>query len=1076
MEVESFDNRGHIVKDDIVNRLKKGDRVSIAAAYFSIYGFQELEKQLRDVEDLRFIYTSPTFLEAKADRAKREFFIPRLTRERCLYGSDFEIKLRNEMTQRAIAKECADWIRKKARFKSLVDEESMPCFLEVESSDVSYSYTPFDGLTTTGLGTKPGSSQFSLIMRQEAPVSTTYLELFNKAWDDEEHLEDVTEQVIDSITTVYQENAPETIYYLALFNIFSEFLDDISEDVLPNEGTGYRDSAIWGKLYDFQRDAAVSIINKLETYNGCILADSVGLGKTFTALAVIKYYEARNRNVLVLCPKKLKDNWLTFRGNLVNNPVAADRLRYDVLFHTDLSRTRGDTVCGLPIERINWGNYDLVVIDESHNFRNGSAEAVKRESGQNRYTTLLNKIVRQGVKTKVLMLSATPVNNRFNDLKNQLALAYDGDGESWAAKLGLENDIDTVFRKAQSVFSMWDKLPSEARTTEALTHMLDFDFYEILDKVTVARSRKHIQRHYDMSALGPFPKRNKPISKRAKLTTLPDAINYREIYDALDALTLSVYSPSAYLHPSKVAKYTDGDKREGLTIAGRETGIRKLMLVNLLKRLESSVQSFALTLSRVRRTVADADSLIDDFIAGKATSSVSDVTTGVDLDSDDEEEPVFEVGGKTKFEIADLDYISWQRDLLADLDTIDLLLSMVRDITPEVDAKLIDLEELIVEKVTNPINPRNRKVVVFTAFADTAEYLYEQIAPVAKAKLGLETCMITGKHTPKSTLAKSPTDMNTLLTLLSPISKERDAVMPDDHRDIDILIATDCISEGQNLQDCDYLVNYDIHWNPVRVIQRFGRIDRIGSKNACIQLVNYWPDIELDEYIRLKARVEERMRVTVLTSTGDDDLLNADENGDLEYRESQLRQMQEEVIDLEDVSGGVSITDLGLNDFRMDLIDFHAENPDIEGMPHGLHAVVSGDSPGIVFVLRNVDQGVNIENRNQLHPFYLVYVKDDGSVLHTHLEPKAVLDEMRLLCKGKSVPNMEFCAAFNKETKNGRDMTAASQLLEDAIASIIDVKAESDIDSFFSEGTTDFLENEISGLDDFELICFLVVR
>ena len=1083
MDYETFDNRSKILKDDIAARLRKGDRVSVAAAYFSIYGFQELRRELKACEEFRFIYTEPTYIQETSDKAQREFYIPRLNRERSLYGTEFEIRLRNELTQRSIAKECAAWVRRKARFKSFKSSQGMqPVFGvrgdgDADGEQGEYVYFPFDGLTTRGLGTAPGSSEYAMVTRTGAPMSTAFLQTFDRAWDDAEHLEDVTDQMVESMETVYAENSPETIYYLALYNIFSEFLDDISEDNMPNAGTGYRDSAIWNKLYDFQRDAAVSIINKLETYSGCILADSVGLGKTFTALAVIKYYESRNRTVLVLCPKKLKDNWLTYRSNQRNNPVASDRLRYDVLFHTDLSRDHGMSATGIDLSLIDWGNYDLVVIDESHNFRNGSASANVGEGEENRYLKLLNRVVRAGVKTKVLMLSATPVNNRFYDLRNQLALAYDGDQDEWARRLGLSYDLDTVFQRAQKAFNAWDKLSVEHRTTDELAKLLDFDFYRVLDQVTVARSRKHIQRHYDMAALGPFPRRNDPISIRAKLTDLPDAINYHEIYGQLDALSLCVYMPSSYLLPSRAAKYALKDGN--LTVAGRESGIKKLMATNLLKRLESSVHSFRITLGKIRDLVAATDRTIDDFVAGRAAgASVADIGApdGLDLDIDDGEEPLFEVGGKTRYEVADLDYVSWQRDLERDLETLDLLISMVDDITPEHDSKLAELKDRIANKVRSPLNPSNQKVIVFTAFADTANYLFENLAPWIKSELGLNTCMITGQGNPKCTIQGAPTDMNLVLTMFSPVSKELDVVMPGEERRIDVLIATDCISEGQNLQDCDYLVNYDIHWNPVRVIQRFGRIDRIGSRNDVIQLVNFWPDVELDEYIRLKSRVEERMRATVLTSTGDDDLLNADEKGDLEYREVQLRKMQTENIDLEDVSGGASITDLGLNDFRMDLVDYYEKNPGIDAMPHGLHAVVCGEEPGMVFVLRNVNQGVNIEHRNQLHPFYLVYVKDDGSVLHGHLDPKGVLDEMRLLCRGKSAPDRGLCAQFNRETHDGRDMKVGSRLLEAAVASIVDAKEESDVDSFFSEGTTGFLEGDVEGLDDFELICFLVVR
>lgn len=1074
MQTDFFDNKSKIVKDDLVRNMGDGDKVSIAASVFSMYAYQELKSQLEKIDELRFIFTSQAFTKERAPREKREFYIPRLAREQGLYGTEFEIKLRNELTQKAVAAECADWIRRKAKFKSFDLENGMGnTFLAVQKPEDEIVYTPMQGFTTSELGVEKSASSYQTIIRTDAETSRALLRQFDMAWDSDE-LHDVTEAVVESITAMYQENSPELIYYMALYRIFSEFLDDVSEDVLPNEGVGFRESKIWGKLYDFQRDAALAIINKLETYNGCILADSVGLGKTFTALAVIKYYESRNRNVLVLCPKKLKDNWITYRSNLVNNPIASDQLRYDVLFHTDLSRTRGTSETGLPLDRINWGAYDLVVIDESHNFRNGGDSSVGDKL--NRYQTLMEKVIRQGVRTKVLMLSATPVNNRFRDLRNQLALAYSGDPVGWSNKLKLNSDIENVFRNAQSAYMRWSKLPVDQRTTEALTDMLDFDFFEVLDQVTVARSRKHIRQYYDMSALGPFPRRLSPISKRPKLSTLENAINYHEIYEELESLTLAVYIPSAYLHQSKAGKYANAE-RGGLTLAGREAGLRKLMNTNLLKRLESSVFSFRVTLERVLQAMTAAMDTIGQYKQGKldgASAMDGELPDGFDFDPDDE--GGFEVGNATKILIEDMDWISWGRDIARDIDTMRILISMVQDIDPEYDAKLIELCEQIRDKVTHPINPGNRKVLVFTAFSDTAEYLYEYVSAYASRELGMAAALVTGNGC-KSTRKKVPSNMQDILTCFSPVSKERALVSPAlEGEDIDIVIATDCISEGQNLQDCDYLINYDIHWNPVRIVQRFGRVDRIGSKNNCIQLVNYWPDVELDEYIKLKARVEERIRITVMTSTGDDDYINQEEHGDLEYRRRQLEQMQNEVVDLEDVSGGVSITDLGLNEFRMDLVDYYRENPEIDRLPSGINAVVEGDDPGIIFVLRNVNAGMNPDGKNHLHPFYVVHVWSHGEIEHGHLEPKAVLDTMRYLCKGKATPDMKLCRAFNRETKNGRDMRWAAGLLKEAVGSIVDSKEQSDVDSFFGGGQTSFLEGDIAGLDDFELICFLVVK
>ena len=965
------------------------------------------------------------------------------------------------------------------RIGFIVDGAStiQPNFLLVDGDEDTYTYMPMNTFTTVDLGCERGNNLTNMITRMENPASKEFLHMFDSVWNDEEKLTDVTEEVIDMISSVYQENAPELIYFMSLYNIFSEFLEDISEDVLPNEATGFKDSVIWNKLFNFQKDAALAIINKLEQYNGCILADSVGLGKTFTALAVIKYYEGRNKNVLVLCPKKLSENWMTYRGNLINNPLAADRLRYDILYHTDLSRDSGNTVIGLPIDRINWGNYDLVVIDESHNFRNGNGTNSKGGEKENRYMRLMNRVIKPGVKTKVLMLSATPVNNRFYDLRNQLALAYEGDPSEFNEKLNIKSDIDTIFRQAQKVYNAWCKLPEKERTTATLLSQLDFDFFEVLDSVTIARSRKHIQTYYDVADIGNFPKRNKPISLRPKLTTRPNAINYKEVYELLSKLHLTIYTPTAFIQPSKLQKYLSEDETEKFR-SGRELGIQRLMSINLLKRMESSVHSFLLTVQRIYDYLYDTSHAIDDFIATGANNlnEMPDLSSEADeFDYDDQNTDFFNVGKKVKIDLRDMDYISWKREMDEDIDNLQLLILMIEDITPEYDFKLNELIRIIREKAAAPINPGNKKILIFTAFSDTAEYLYENISGMALKELGLHTALVTGSVDGKTTIPKFKPDMNHVLACFSPKSKDRDVLYPKDKTDIDILIATDCISEGQNLQDCDYCVNYDIHWNPVRIIQRFGRIDRIGSKNAVIQLVNFWPDLDLDEYINLKSRVETRMRISVMTSTGDDDLINQEEKGDLEYRRSQLKRLQEEVVDLEDMTNGISIMDLGLNEFRMDLLSYMKTHKDIDHTPFGIHAVVKGDKPGVIFVLKNVNEHINIENQNRLHPFYLVYVGMDGEVITNHLQPKDTLDMMRHLAQGKTTPDMNLCEQFNKATDNGRDMGKISQLLEDAIMTIIDAKDESDIDSFFGGGQTTFLSGGFSGLDDFELICFMVV-
>lgn len=1087
--MEIIDNVTSLLGDNLKTTLQPNSKLKVAASCFSIYAYEALKKELEKIESLSFIFTSPTFISNqisdKLSKEKREFFIPKLQRETSLYGSEFELRLKNELTQRAIAKECADWIRRKVTFKSNCANVPMQQFACVEDNEAKSVYMPLSGFTAVDLGYQRGNAVSNFVNKMsDATLTTTYLQLFNQIWHDNEKVSDITAQVCEHIAAVYTENSPESVYFLILYNLFNEFLEDVSEDVMPNDLTGYQESLVWKKLFNFQRDAAIGIINKLESYNGCILADSVGLGKTFTALAVIKYYELRNKSVLVLCPKKLADNWQNYNQNLVTNIFAKDRFNYDVLCHTDLQRSRGYSL-GIRLDRINWGNYDLVVIDESHNFRNNDAYKDK----ETRYQKLMNQVVKAGVKTKVLMLSATPVNNRFNDLRNQLALAYEGESEHLDKKLRTDKDVNEIFRRAQAIFNVWAKLPPEERTPTAILNALDFDFFELLDSVTIARSRKHIQRFYDTKDIGPFPQRLKPISFHSALTQRGDVIKFSEIFNRLIALKMAVYAPFRYILASRIGKYEamyDTEVKGGISRlkqSDRERSLQALMTVNLLKRLESSVEAFRLTLQMLQEKHAQTMARIERFKKTGMADSIEDISSAFENADEDEMDIAGNgdetIGGKVKISLADMDLDSWGFDLGNDLEVLARLLGEMEKISPTDDAKLQRLKEVIEGKLREPINPGNRKIIIFTAFSDTAGYLYDNLAPFAKERFGLHTAKVTGSDSCKSTL-KHSYDFQSLLTLFSPISKEKALILPKESAEIDILIGTDCISEGQNLQDCDYLVNYDIHWNPVRIIQRFGRVDRIGSKNAQIQLVNFWPDISLDDYINLKNRVESRMVIADVTATGDDNVLSAEAN-DLAFRKEQLQRLQEEVIDLEDVKTGVSITDLGLNDFRMDLVNYVKANGDLDKAPKGMHALVASDPekglfPGLIFVLRNTDNGVNVNQMNRLHPYYLVYINICGEVVINHTDVKRILDLLRSACKGKPEPIPELYGPFNRETHDGRRMETYSCLLEQAIRSMIDLKEEKDIDSLFSSGGTTALMNTISGLDDFELIAFLVVR
>ena len=1089
-----IDNKFEKLGDDLKQTIKSNSKLQICASIFSMYGFESLKKELSKIESLKFIFTDPTFVDNVSNQKEsRKFELDLHNREKSINGSEYEVRLKNELNGKAIAKECAKWIEQKVKFKSNINYNPIDKFINIEtknnglfSKEELTTYLNVDQFNTVGFGYEKGNSLFTSVTKVDDNYEMTkyYMKSFEELWNDKNNFADVTDEVINFITDLYKENSPEFIYYITLYNIFAEFLEDISEDELANEKTGFKESVIWNTLYDFQKDAVLGIINKLERHNGCILADSVGLGKTFTALAVMKYYQERNKSVLVLCPKKLSENWNTYKTNYKDNILQADRFNYDVLFHTDLSRKKG-TSNGVDLSRVNWGNYDLVVIDESHNFRNNSA----RKDRETRYDRLMNEVMKAGVKTKVLMLSATPVNNKFTDLKNQLALAYEGNTDKIDEKISNTKSIDTILKNAQTAFNEWSKLPIEERTNEELLSRLNsnFDFFKLLDSVTIARSRKHIEKYYNMNSIGKFPTRLKPISISPEITDIDNFMSIKEISETLMKLNMSVYAPFDYILDNKLSFYEDKydisvkGGQSSFRQADRERSLKILMRINLLKRLESSVEAFKITLNKILDQINGILLAIENFEKNGVNNSYEDLeVTNYNTDEDIEDliNDDFSIGLKVKIDLKDMNTIGWTEDLLTDSEILKSLLSEINQVTPEHDLKLQELIKLIANKIEHPINKDNKKVIIFSAFADTANYLYKNISLPLRQKYNLDTAKITGTGNNECTLNINK-DFNNLLINFSPKSKHREVIDPSAKEEIEVLIATDCISEGQNLQDCDYLINYDIHWNPVRIIQRFGRVDRIGSDNEVIQLVNFWPNLNLDDYINLKNRVENRMLMLDISGTGEDNVLT-NKSSDIEYRKVQLKKLQEEVVDLEDMNTGISITDLGLNEFRMDLVEYVNHNGDLSKAPNGMHSVVFakpelGIEKGVIYVLKNINNEVNIDNMNQLHPFYLVYIKEDGTILSNHLNVKNTLDILRKLSKGQVSPIKEAYQKFNETTDDGKDMKQYSELLNASIDSIINIKEENDIDSLFRSGGTTMLQNDIKGLENFELVSFMVV-
>lgn len=1076
-----IDNRQLLLGDVLKENLTSGSKVKMAAATFSMFAYQSLKEELEQIDELQFIFTDPTFTTDELPKEYREYAIPKRQREGSIFGAKHELKLMNELKQKALAKECSNWIRDKVTFKSInVADEDIDTGIRIDTDEDHLAIDRLKQFDLKELGYEKSLFKSTRHL-YHAPESQAYLQEFDDYWQNDAYFRDVTQEVLENLTIAHKEHSPEFLYYVTLYNLFKDFLEDVSQDHMANEKVGFKESKIWNLLYDFQKDAVESLISKLEKYNGCILADSVGLGKTFTALAVMTYYAYRGKRILVLCPKKLENNWNMYRHDYKNNPIYDRYLQYDVLYHTDMSRDSGMSN-GIDLSLNRFDTYDLVVIDESHNFRNGGSTDKEIEAGkENRYTRLMNRVIREGVETKVLMLSATPVNNRFNDLKNQIALAYEGHSEQLDAKLNLKTSIDDIFRQAQLAYNQWADLEAKDRTTKRLLDKLDFDFFKVLDSVTIARSRKHIREFYDQKAIGDFPKRLKPKNIYPDLTLNHPDISYQRIYQLIDKLQLTIYQPSLYIYPSKLYKYEvkrDG-KTKNLTQLGREAGVKKLMMINLLKRLESSVEAFRYTLvDVVQNLVKSTLATIAAFESSGKDSLVSGIdVSNQDFDTEDSNSD-FIVGKKISIDLADMDYQSWKRELMADLNIMTEIEALLKVITPKEDAKLQALKTLIDDKIKNPLNPANKKLIIFSAFATTVDYLYEALADDLLQKYGLYTAKVSGVDGYRTTLPTQNRDLNSILTYFSPKSKSKHLLYPDDDKEIDILIATDVISEGQNLQDADMMVNFDIHWNPVRIIQRFGRVDRIGSQNKYIQLVNFWPNIELDDYINLKSRVEARMKISVLTSTADDNVLSDEEIEDNNYRKKQLERLRNEVVDLEDMSEGISIMDLGMEDYRLDLQKYLEQQPDLEKVPNGLQTLVGVDRPedqGVIFVLKALNDQKERQAKNRLYPYALVYIAQDGTIRYSLDDSKALLEKLRLLTKGHDTPHRDLVDAFNKATQDGSDMTTYTQLLQEVISHLAETQEQSTMDALFSLSSVNLFEESSDSLDDFELIAFFVL-
>jgi len=1089
------------VADYLKGRIQDGSRLSVVSAYFTIYAYDALKEKLDRIEHLDFLFGEPSFVN-RLDPSKTE-------KKAFIIDAD-GLELSNTLQQKRVAKECADWIERKVEIRTIKQSNLLHGKMyHVATAGVEDAILGSSNFTVRGLGLGTGNNNIELNLIVDGNRDRQELkQWFDELWGNEDLVKNVKEEVLQYLKQLYENNAPEFIYYKTLFHIFERFLEDTGKTDADLGSTSLFETDTWKALFEFQKDGVKGAINKILRYNGCIVADSVGLGKTFEALAVIKYFELKNERVLVLCPKKLRENWTVYTANSSLNTFLADRYRYDVLSHTDLSRDRGYSA-DIDLETLNWGNYDLVVIDESHNFRNNTPGR-RDEAGElirkSRYQRLMEDIIKTGVRTKVLLLSATPVNNDLKDLRNQLYFLTEGSDVAFAETLGIASLKDTL-TAAQKVFSLWARNQSSERKTGDLLEKLNAAFFKLLDELTIARSRKHIQKYYKdtVAQLGGFPQRKKPVSIYSDIDTQGRFLSYDKLNDEIAGYKLSLFNPSKYVLKEFQASYQTS-ARDPFSQADRENYLIGMMKVNFLKRLESSVKSFEITMERTIGKIEALEKKIRTYLAGAAGTSESNELE-LDLGDPGEDEDLEEallVGGKLKYRLEHLELDrgkNWLKDLKKDKDQLRILLNAAQNVTPATDAKLKDLKKLIAAKISKPtvnkLGQQNKKVLVFTAFADTATYLYESLVDWVSKELGIHVALVCGGGDTRTTFGDRA--FNQILTNFSPRSKTRNKIptMPQEG-EIDLIIATDCISEGQNLQDCDYLVNYDIHWNPVRIIQRFGRIDRIGSASYTVQLVNFWPTEDLNKYINLKNRVEARMALVDIAATVEDNILRSEEieeliHDDLRYRDKQLLKLKDEVLDLEDLGDSVSLTEFTLDDFRLELLKYiEANRAALEDAPFGLYTVVPPNpeykviAPGVIFCFRQerkagvpgAAKGDATEAINPLHPYFLVYVLDDGNVRFGFAHPKQILDIYRILCSGKSEPYSQLCNIFDQQTNHGADMKAYDVLLKKAVASVAATfrkRAASGLQSGRGFVLPDE-QDQVNETTDLELVTWMVVK
>jgi len=1029
-----LDNEKHLKVHEWIVKYTEEGTIDIVTGYFTVGALAYLSQQVNQkIAKFRLVLGDIVNLDQVDDRPLD------------LLNENITIEAALNLSR--LAQEAVDFLKQdKVKAKTLEPNFChAKCYLfEPSKKDDRNKYfiSGSSNLTEAGIGKKQTNNLELNIA--ETGNNSQYKELvewFESLWNNPQaHKEktilakdgtskkiDFKQYLIEAIAKIFIEYSPRDIYFKILFELFGNQILEIENDPEFNRQIGrLENTAIFRSLYKFQEKGVLSLIRMLQKYDGAILADAVGLGKTWSALAVMKFFQMQGREVILLCPKKLENNWRRYKEDQASK-FEVDKLKFFMRFHTDMNNSRLESYNDRADKFFRDDKPKLIVIDESHNLRNHKA---------NRYKFLVEQILQKNQDVKVLLISATPINNSLNDVRNQFKLMVQGNVHGYETKLGVRN-IDHSFKQAQTIFNDWRK-DKNPKIGDFIKKLSGNDFFRLTDSLLVARTRKMVEsQETDLT----FPVKNKPVNLFVTPHQLGNFETFEELFDHFPPM-LSGYQPAFYLDDESGVK-KDVLRDDKL----RDRFLVKMIYILMVKRLESSWFSFYSTVEKIKDHHQNALDKIKSYQTNKAKAVLLENDV-IDLDNDQNDDDFTEaveeytLGKKRPINIADIDAAGsldkFKEDLKKDLDALDNLYVNLQKFDAKInkevkkphqikscDDKLKELIAQIIKKCNSGANNHNQKVVIFTVYRDTAEYLFKQLQARGFDKIAIASG--TGSYSDDSDHKQS---MEAILERFAPYTKlfrekewtfesEKEGLEafaewqewikenhPKTHqklsKPIDILIATDALSEGQNLQDADMVINYDIHWNPVRIIQRMGRIDRLGSPNEQIFGINFWPSENINSYLNLQGRIEQRMAAMKLAGSEVDHQFSDsfakmahDEDFDRKMNDRMIEQMSITWDDIEVSDQGLGFDSLSLERYRQDLLaEFNRDKDKYRQMPKGVYTGFVGDMAtgardGIVALL-GYPAKPSKKLDHQYQVFDLIYIDKSGKLVLNN--QKEVLD------------------------------------------------------------------------------------